>query len=294
MHRLLLKWSENSADLLLGKGLAGEKDDSDCVFAELLQSNDEDNQLVCELLQMLCKSFWLVADRMVGDHLEDGVFSEKSPATLNSETVNLPKTNACSERYFALLDRYAMFYYVNTTLLTHPFILNSSFSHRLLREKPNCSMVALESMIMFKRNKTAKWLKTKSSEEKEKLFKACIKMGRQQRQVHCQREEGIRVHRQQVLKEREQALIAKQRKEKQKKEELCQQVLREGYWNSEAKIRAGLHVVCGKSESRCRKYLEVQLRFRQHVLNRRTSTNHFSVYQKREKSCHLKNYLTIY
>ena len=146
---------------------------------------------------------------------------------------------------------------------------------------------------MFKRNKTAKWLKTKSSEEKEKLFKACIKMGRQQRQVHCQREEGIRVHRQQVLKEREQALIAKQRKEKQKKEELCQQVLREGYWNSEAKIRAGLHVVCGKSESRCRKYLEVQLRFRQHVLNRRTSTNHFSVYQKREKSCHLKNYLTI-
>lgn len=39
----------------------------------------------------------------------------------------------------------------------------------LLRKKPNCSMIAMESLIMFKRNKIAKWLQSKSEEEKEKI-----------------------------------------------------------------------------------------------------------------------------
>ncbi len=85
---------------------------------------------------------------------------------------------------------------------------------RLLREKPNCSMVAMESIILFKRNKTAKWLKTKSREEKEKLFKNCIKIGRQQRQIDEQRQDGIQVHRQQVLKNRELTLVAKRKRVK--------------------------------------------------------------------------------
>ena len=93
------------SELLKGNGLSEEKDASDCVFDELLQSNEENDRLVCELLQMLCKSFWLVSDQMLGDHLVDGIFSEMTPATLDSETVNLPKTNSCSERDFALLDR---------------------------------------------------------------------------------------------------------------------------------------------------------------------------------------------
>ena len=54
---------------------------------------------------MLCKSFSLVSERMLGDHLQDGIYSEMNPATLDSETVNLPKTNVCSERDFSLLDR---------------------------------------------------------------------------------------------------------------------------------------------------------------------------------------------
>ena len=49
-------------------------------------------------------------------------------------------------------------------------------SCRLLREKPNSSQIALESMILYKRNKTADWLKTKSNEEKKKMFQACIKV----------------------------------------------------------------------------------------------------------------------
>ena len=108
IQRLFLKWSVNSTDLMSGRGLADEIDKNDDVFAELLQMNEEEDQdnLVRELLQMLCKSFWLVCGRMLGDHLQDGIFSDMVPATLDRETVNLPKTNVCSERDFALLDRY--------------------------------------------------------------------------------------------------------------------------------------------------------------------------------------------
>ena len=109
MHRCLLRWSADASDLLAGNSLEGEAD-RDCIFNDLLQPSDED-ELVCELLQLLCKSFWLVADRMLGDHLEDGIYSEMSAATLNKESVNLPMTNVCSERDFALLDRYFKLYY---------------------------------------------------------------------------------------------------------------------------------------------------------------------------------------
>ena len=80
-------------------------DDVDCVLSELLRPDEENDLSVCQLLGMLCKSFSLVSEHMLGDHLQDGIFSEMSPATLDSETVNLPKTNVCSERDFALLDR---------------------------------------------------------------------------------------------------------------------------------------------------------------------------------------------
>ena len=116
---------------------------------------------------------------------------------------------------------------------------------------------------MFKRNKTKEWLKTKSDEEKEQIFKACIKLGRQQRLIHRQRNEEIVCHRQQVLKKREQAIVTKQEREREKKEKLCKQISKDGFWNSDSKVLAGL---AGKTESQCRKYLEVQLRFRQHVL----------------------------
>ena len=66
-------------------------------------------------------------------------------------------------------------------LISKGFIVLQSlslFMYKLFRGKPNCVMVAMESLILFRRNKTAKWLKSKSANEKDKLFKACIKVGR--------------------------------------------------------------------------------------------------------------------
>ena len=84
----------------------------------------------------------------------------------------------------------------------------------MLREKPNCSMIAMESMILYKRNKTAEWLKTKSDKEKRDMFNACIKLGRQQRLIDKQRKQQIHLYRKDTLTLREKALACKQRRER--------------------------------------------------------------------------------
>ena len=73
-----------------------------------------------------------------------------------SETASVQKTNTVSEseRDIAQLDR-------------------------LLREKPNCTTMSFEAMIMFSNNKTSKWIGEKSPdhEEMEQLFKQAREKG---------------------------------------------------------------------------------------------------------------------
>ena len=111
-------------------------------------------------------------------------------------------------------------------------------------------------------------MKTKSRGEKEKLFKTCIKIGREQRQLDKHRQESIQAHRQEVLKKREVDLVTKRKKEQEKKEQLCLKISEQGFWNSEGKIGAGIR---GQSEATRKKSLETQLRFRQHVLKQSTT-----------------------
>ena len=61
-------------------------------------------------------------------------------------TQSVPKTNKVSERDFALLDRF-------------------------LKEKPNASTVAIESLILFSQNKTREWLGKKTNAERHGFFK---------------------------------------------------------------------------------------------------------------------------
>ena len=158
---------------------------------------------------------------------------------------------------------------IRTVCVCHALVLNSIVFHvcvqltctitpplcvyRLLREKPNCSMVG----------------------------KACIKVGRQRRQVHHQREESIRAHRQKVLQDREKTVAARRVKDEKRKEDLCQKISQAGFWSSEVKIQSGL---TDKSELEQRKHLETQLRFRQHVLKQTcTDKSMFCVSRKGKK-----------
>ena len=81
--------------------------DEDDVYKELINPSTSDGslELLLELLQMISGSFVTVSDRLLGDHLEGGIYSEVSAQELDSETESVPKANARSERDFAILDR---------------------------------------------------------------------------------------------------------------------------------------------------------------------------------------------
>ena len=105
LQSLLLEWSSDASPLLAGCGLSETREDDE-VCSELLKKDDSDT-VVTELLQLLCRSFHLAGERLLGDHLQGGVFdvSSSEASRLDDDTVTVPKTNARSERDFALLDR---------------------------------------------------------------------------------------------------------------------------------------------------------------------------------------------
>ena len=99
LRRHCQQWSDDSSSLLGGNGLE-EIDHEDEVCKRLFSADTEGDDMTVELLQMLCKSYCLVIDRLLGDHLENGTFD-----TQEFEALEVPSTNVCSERDFALLDR---------------------------------------------------------------------------------------------------------------------------------------------------------------------------------------------
>ena len=117
---------------------------------------------------------------------------------------------------------------------------------------------------MFRNNNTAQGLKSKSDEEKKKLFKACIKLGREQRNVCRQRKQAIQTHREKQILEREQALVAKRNAEEDTKRILCSQMAQDGFFTS--REHATPELAKRSSESSRKQPLKVQLKFRKVAL----------------------------
>ena len=67
MENLLSEWSVDATPLLAGNGFSETREDKVC--KELLRA-DENDPMVKEILQMLCKSFHLVCKHLLGDHLQ--------------------------------------------------------------------------------------------------------------------------------------------------------------------------------------------------------------------------------
>ena len=74
----------------------------------------------------------MLVQRMLEDHLPGGKW-EGASDSVRRQTKSVTKTNTVSEHDFAKLDR-------------------------VLKEKPNASLLALEGHILFSTNKTSKWL----------------------------------------------------------------------------------------------------------------------------------------
>ena len=179
-------WSEDASSFL--EGQTALFDDTTIKHGEILDDllvENSNNAIVQELLQVLFKSFYILCERLLVDHLPRGVHDKPSEEK-RCQTQSVPKSNTVSEQDFAQLDRF-------------------------IREKPNATTIALESLILFSNNKTREWLQQKSDEQKAKIFASARKMAPKLRQQYQARRKAIEQHRAELIKFRKAEREAKRR-----------------------------------------------------------------------------------
>ena len=208
---------------------------SACLFNHI-----NEHSITLELLQLLCKAFSLTTQRLLLDHLPGGEFHNVSDPQVIKETKSVPKTNVTPECDFAILDR-------------------------LISQKPNATYIALESVLLFSRNKTTDWLLSKSPEEKEKLLQAARKLISTQRNAFHKRRDEIEMKRMKALEDKERETVKKREKELKVKEDLTLKIQQIGLWTGIEDVEMGLERLTSKKAKI--DALKLQLNFRRKVLN---------------------------
>ena len=233
------KWSLDAMPLLCGEAVVYPDfpPSHDTIF-DLLVSPSEYDTIAQEIVQMIFSAFSSLLSRMVEDHLPGGIYDNPS-ARLVSETKSVPKTNTVSERDFAKLDR-------------------------LLREKPNATTLSIEGMILFSNNKTARWLNSKSEEERQQLMQKARTLAPEFRKQYKLRKLNLLQERARILQAKKMELERMREKRLKEKEELTQSILLYGLWQSTQDIEKGLSLLKTKREKV--KALKTQLDFRKKVL----------------------------
>ena len=215
-----------------------------------------------------------LVSRLVEDQLPGGKYHNPS-ARLIAETKSVPTTNVISERDFGKLDRF-------------------------LREKPNASTLSLEAMIMFANNKTTSWLNIKTLKEREEFIKQARCMAPEFKHVY-------KIRRQKLLEERDKLLQAKrlqleklQAKKLKEKEELAQEIMKYGLWQSKDQVQEEISKLRTKKEKIAA--LKLQLDFRKKVLEQKhadkalffitKSKKQLTVTEITDNLCHLLDLLT--
>ena len=142
-------WSQNSCSILQGSDFIedGSFAPENEVWKMLIEPSEATDVMTEELLQLLFGAFSKTTQRLLLDHLPGGVYNSVTDAMIVNKTASVQTTNVAPERDFAVLDR-------------------------MIREKPNANLVALESMILYSHNMSSLWLEQKTHEEKESLLKA--------------------------------------------------------------------------------------------------------------------------
>ena len=118
------------------------------IYQALIVPSEYDT-LVASVLKMILPGICKVCKILLKDFIEDGHWkSVRENDQMRLKTASVPKHNKFSETIFEHLDR-------------------------ILREKPNVSMIANEAYAMFIHNKTLQWLQDKCGQEKSSLLKKC-------------------------------------------------------------------------------------------------------------------------
>ena len=211
--------------------------------------SDEVQRMTKECLEIIFSGFVVVSRRMLHDHLKGGKYSAITPE-LEKEAVTVSTTNADPERDFGMLDR-------------------------LMRAKPKALDLVYEGVIMFRKNKTAKWRDQLSEENLGKAMECARKSKLQQRQLYIKNKKEIFKKKSLRLQN---SMEEKQRKEKllsTEKEKLVKQINEfGGLWDlNDIPIKLKKF----QTEKDKKLALKVQLHFRQKVLGVRCNRSLFAM-----------------
>lgn len=252
-------WKKDATRLTKGEEFldSAGKVHKDEVWKALVESNDSDT-MTTELLQVLFGAFSITTQRMLLDHLPGGQYHCVKSKGCIEEVDSVPTTNVAPERDFAVFDR-------------------------LLREKPNATSMAIESMILFSHNKTSKWLDQKTYSGREKLIHTARTIAPVIREGYRDRKKKVEERQAEMLMKRQQERARIQRKKQQEKEKLTKDIdAIGGLWMNSDDVRMGL----GKIDKNTAKVkaLKVQLNFRQKVLQQNcTDKSLFKFSQNRKQ-----------
>lgn len=239
-------WSNDACALIEGSAvfIEGANFHVDEVWTALVESNSND-AMTQELLQLLFSAFSVTTQRLLLDHLPGGKYHNVTDKEIIEETASVPTTNVSPERDFAVLDR-------------------------LLREKPNATLVALEAMILFSHNKTSSWMEQLTCDERKRLLQAARTLAPTIREKFRARRQEIEARREEALAKKAETIARRQLKEVQQKEKLTKGIETLGLWTSRDEIEDGLQAFVKQVKKR--EALKLQINFRHKVLGQ-THTN---------------------
>lgn len=189
---------------------------------------------------MVLKSAHSILSRLLSDHLAGGKLEGlESSAEAREKSRSTPLHNKQCERVFGFLDQ-------------------------LMRRRPNASILANESLVLFSYNKTWEWFSKQTEEERSKLLLLARKLAPDIRSKFGLRKKEILDRKCETL---EAQRLDRQRKEQKrlgKALKLSQQVTGLGLWQSGEDIGEGLRRLPTESEKV--EALRAQISFRKEVL----------------------------
>ena len=216
----------------------------DMVYDSLIEPSQYDTD--CELfLSVILGALSKYVEQKFKDFLPGGLYSRPSDEQ-KSKAESVEKHNKFSERVFA--------YYDN-----------------LLRFKPHIQTLASEAYVAFTINKTGEWLNEKSSGEIKRLVSKARKEVHSLRLTFKRRKDIIMQRRREKLEENMRRKEADEARKLQQQEEITEQVIYYGLWQTEEQVDAVLSTIPTKAEKI--KALKVQLKFRKEILKQTTDDN---------------------
>jgi hypothetical protein len=188
------------------------------IYQALIAPSEYDN-LVASVLKMILPGICKVCKTLFKDFIEDGHWkSVRENDQMRLKTASVPKHNKFSETIFGHLNR-------------------------ILREKPNVSMIANEAYVMFVHNKTLQWLQEKCGQEKSSLLKNARKDVKEAHKKFRDRVLEIERQRRLILEQKEKEREAAEEKRLKKLEDYTSSIFLWGLWQSEEQVEFHLNTV---------------------------------------------------